>query len=357
MKALVELHVHLEGSVPPVLLRELAARHGQPGVVSACLAPDGERYRPCGDFAGFLRLIKAVCAVLRTPSDYHAAALALGNTLADNGIVYAEVIVGYGILQRDGRTPLPYQRALAEAAAAVAARRGVRMAWLPDSVRQWGPDAAWRDLEAAVAAGPALGVVGYGVGGDERAAPAAAFAPVLAAARGEGLGTTLHAGETGSPEAVRDAVLAAGVDRVGHALAAAAAPALLQLLRETETFVELCPGSNVATGVVPDRDAYPLAAFLDAGVRCCLNTDDPALFGLTLRGEYAAVAARGLAPSRAAAMQRDAVAAAFLPAAERQALQALLEEGAASPPGGGPEDPSPPAAPPPGSAAGPPPPG
>ncbi len=201
MRPLVELHVHLEGSVPPALLCELADRHGRPDVPAACLDAGGRSYRRCRDFGDFLELYKAVTSVLRTPSDYHAAALQLGNSLAGEGIVHAEVTVGYGILQRTGRAPLPFQEALAEAAAEVAQRHGVTLSWLPDSVRQWGVDAAWRDLEAAVAAGPRLGVVGYGIGGDETALPVADFAPVLAAARREGLGTVwykhLRAHETG----------------------------------------------------------------------------------------------------------------------------------------------------------------
>lgn len=284
-RALLELHVHLEGSLAPELLRALAERHGQPAVPAACLTPDGSRYLPVAGFAQFLERYKAVVSLLRTPRDYHEAALGLGAALAGQGVVYAEVTVGYGVMHRQGVATGPVQLALHEAAAQVAQERGVRMLWQADAVRQWGVDAAWKALDAALRCGPAMGVVAFGVGGDETALPAGDFAPLLAAASREGLGTTLHAGETGGAESVRDAVLA-GAQRIGHATSAAAAPDVLALMAGAGVFAELCPGSNVATGAVAGFAEHPLRAFLAAGVPCCLNTDDPALFGLSLRGEY-----------------------------------------------------------------------
>lgn len=320
---ILELHVHLEGAVTPARLRALAERHGRPEVPGICLA-DARRYHAPGDFAGFLDVFKAVKSVLRTPADYHAVALDLAAALAVQEVVYAEVTVGYGVMQRHGEDPLPVQAALAEAAAEAEATRGVVMRWIPDAVRQWGPDAAWRALEAACAAGAGLGVVGFGIGGEEYARPAAAYAAHLRDARAEGLGTTLHAGEAGDPAAVRDA-LAVGVRRIGHGTAAGADPQLVSMLAMSGTFVELCPGSNVATGAVARLADHPLRTFLDAGVRCCLNTDDPELFGLTLTGEYAAATEQfGLTVREADAMRWQALAVAFMPEDLRKRIGARL---------------------------------
>ncbi len=322
MKTL-ELHLHLEGAVTPSRLAILAERHGRPGVLDTCLAgPD--RYRAPGDFAGFLDVFKAVKSVLRTPADHRDVALDLAGALAEQDVVYAEVTVGYGVMQHHGEDPLPVQAALAEAAAEAESTCGVVMRWLPDAVRQWGPDAAWRALEAACKAGPDLGVVGFGIGGEEAARPAADYEAHFRDARSEGLGTTLHAGEAGDPAAVRDA-LAVGVQRIGHGTAAGGDPQLLSMLALSGTFVEFCPGSNAATGAVARHADHPLRAFLDAGVRGCLNTDDPALFGLTLAGEYAAAAEHlGLTPHEADDMRWQALAAAFMPDDLRQAINARL---------------------------------
>jgi adenosine deaminase len=296
-------------------------------VPAACLTPDGSRYLPVVGFAQFLERYKAVVSLLRTPRDYHEAALGLGAALAGQGVIYAEVTVGYGVLHRQGVAVAPVQLALHEAAAQVAQQHGVRMLWQADAVRQWGVDAAWKALEAAMRCGPAMGVVAFGVGGDETALPAGDFAPLLAAAKREGFGTTLHAGETGGAESVRAAVLA-GAQRIGHATAAGGAPEVLALMAEAGVFAELCPGSNVATGAVAGYEAHPLQAFLAAGVPCCLNTDDPALFGLELRGEYARVReALGLTEAQQRGMQAWAITASFATPVIRADINAMIADG------------------------------
>jgi aminodeoxyfutalosine deaminase len=347
MARLVELHTHLEGSVTPSRLVELAERHGQPTVPTACLTADGSRFRPPASFPDFLRIYQAITAVIRTPADHRALALDLARALADDEVVYCEATVSYGVLQRRGLDPLPVQQALHEAAAEARERHGLEIRWLPDAVRQFGPDAAARVLEVAAAAGRGLGVVGFGVGGDETAIPATEFAGVCGAAREAGLGVTIHAGETGGPDAVRDAVLACGATRIGHGIgavlgevtgwgegarrpaAARTAPeaedveATLALLATRGILVELCPGSNVVTGVLPDLAAHPLRTFIARGIPCCLNTDDRSLFGLDLRGEYErAAATHALTPAGVAAMQRQALAASFADGATRDGITA-----------------------------------
>ncbi len=289
---LVELHTHLEGSLTPTRLVTLADRHGQPGVPVRCLNPDGATYRST-DFHGFLDLYRIATSVVRTPGDYHEIARDLGEQLAADGVGYAEVMVSLGVVLKRGIEPRGVMTALAEAAAEVAETRGVVMRWIPDAVRQWGVDDGWRAWEAAHAAGRELGIVGFGLGGDETAGPAADFAALFAAVKAEGFGVSIHAGEIpdmgeAATESVRQAVEACGADRIGHGLAAAGDPGLLDLLAGRGVCVELCPRSNMATGNIARLEDHPLRAFLDAGVPCCLNTDDRTLFGLDLRGEYAA---------------------------------------------------------------------
>lgn len=310
----IELHLHLEGSLRPARLRTLAEAHGRPEVPGACLDASGESYRKCHDFMDFLMLFKAATSVVRTPRDHFDLAADLAADLARQGVSYAEVTVSYGVLQKRGLDPRPIQAALGDAAALAQERHGLRLRWQPDATRQWGVDAAWRVLEAAAAAGRAQGVVAFGLGGDETSLPAADFAEVFADARREGLGTTCHAGETTGPEAVREAVEACGVTRVGHALGAARDPAVLALLAARGVHAELCPGSNAATGVLARREEHPLRLFLDSGVGCSLNTDDPTLMGTDLAGEYAAARDyAGLTDAEIAGMAAAARAAAFEP--------------------------------------------
>ncbi len=312
----VELHTHLEGSVTPARLVQLAGKYGQPGVPLQCLDEQGRQYRFHG-FHGFLDLFKNVTQLLRRPEDYHLITLDLGRQLADDDVEYAEVIVSFGVMQVRQQDPLANQRAIWDAALQVAESHGVTLRFVPDAVRQFGRDAAMRAWEAAATCGRELGVVGFGLGGDETAGPAEDFADLCAEVRGEGLGLSLHAGEVtamgpAGARSVRQAVEVCGATRIGHGLCAAADPLVMGLLAARGVFVELCPSSNVATGNLDDLARHPLRAFLEAGIPCCLNTDDRTLFGLDLRREYQeAAAVLGLTDSEAQLMQKQARQAAF----------------------------------------------
>ena len=316
MSQRVELHTHLEGSLTPARLLALAERHGQPGLPTACLDPSGTAYRYEG-FAGFLRLYKDVTSVLRTPLDFREIALDLAEQFAADGVVYAEVTVSYGVLLSRGLDPLPIQQALHEVAQEVEEIRGIRMRWLPDAVRQWGIEKAWRAWEVAGTCGRDLGVVGFGLGGDETKGPAGEFAALFADVAVEGLGVTIHAGEIPSMDddgrqSVREAVEACGAMRIGHGVAVADDPLLLALLAARGVHVEMCPRSNLATGAIDRLEDHPLRSFLTAGVSCGLNTDDRGLFDLDLDGEIAAArAAFALTDDEVAGMAASARDAAF----------------------------------------------
>jgi adenosine deaminase/aminodeoxyfutalosine deaminase len=102
---------------------------------------------------------------------------------------------------------------------------------------------------------------------------------------------TAHAGETGGPESVW-AALRLGAERIGHGIAAARDVELMRQLRERDIPLEICITSNLATGVVKRLEDHPIRQLYDAGVPIVLNTDDPAMFGCTLVGEYRLAADR-----------------------------------------------------------------
>ena len=256
-------------------------------------------------------------SLFREPSDFHALALDLGGQLAADRVGYAEVSLSYGVMQWRDIDPIAVQRALAEAAAEVEETCNVRVRWIPDAVRQWTMDQAWHAWEAAATAGRDLGVVGFGLGGDEAARPTADFADLFHEVKGEGLGVSIHAGEVpamgqAALDSVRQAVEDCGADRIGHGLAAPNDPLLMASLAARGVFVELCPGSNVATGGLTTLSEHPLRAFLDQGIPCCLNTDDRSLFNLDLEGEYRqAENLLGLTATEQEGMRKAARKAAF----------------------------------------------
>lgn len=313
----IELHTHLEGSVTPERLLFLAERHGQPHLPAECLNAEGTAYE-FSDFLGFLDLFGKVTLLLRTPADFHGVALDLGKQLAGDGIKYAEVMLSYGVMLKRGIDPLQVQRALAEASAEIEDSRGVVMRWIPDAVRQWGLDQGWRSWEMAATAGRDLGVVGFGLGGDEANGPAREFVPLFEDVKSEGLGISIHAGEVPSmgekaaAESVRQAVEECGAHRIGHGLAAVNDAMLLATLAARNVFVEMCPGSNVRTGALQSLADHPVQKFLEAGVPCAINTDDRTLFGCDMESEMGAAKDElGITPQQMLDMQAAAWNAVF----------------------------------------------
>jgi adenosine deaminase len=170
-------------------------------------------------------------------------------------------------------------------------------------------------------------VVALGIGGDEANGPAELFTEVFREAREMGLHVVAHAGEACGPESVRKAVEMLGAERIGHGLTAARDTGVLALLRDRRIPLEVCPTSNVATGVLVRLEDHPLPRFLEAGVVVTLNTDDPAMFGTNLEQEYL-LASKTFALSREQVLGlcRNAVRAAFLPEPDKLALLALMPE-------------------------------
>ena len=130
-----------------------------------------------------------------------------------------------------------------------------------------------------------LGVIGIGIGGFEPGFPPELFATTFERARALGFRTTAHAGEAAGAASVWGAVRALRVDRVGHATRAAEDPELVKHLAATRIPLELCPLSNVRTGVITSVEAHPLRQYFDAGIPVSLNTDDPLFFGNSLAME------------------------------------------------------------------------
>jgi aminodeoxyfutalosine deaminase len=272
-----ELHVHLEGSLEPETLHELDP-----------YTPI-EDYRALyrfADFDGFLQAFGVVGKLLRTPEAYALATRRLLERLAAQNVRYAEIILAAGVVLWKGQEFGPIFDAVREAAAG----SPVEVRWILDAVRQFGAEHTMRVAELA-AARVSEGVVAFGIGGSEERGPAAWFGDAFRFAKAAGLHLTAHAGEGTTPQSVWDA-LALGAERIGHGIASIQDPALLRHLCERDIPLEIAITSNLATGVVRRLEEHPVRRLYDAGVPITLNTDDPAMFGSTLVGEYRLAARR-----------------------------------------------------------------
>jgi len=266
-----ELHLHLEGSVEPETMRELDPELSLEAVRAM--------YRIDG-FKGFIQAYKSVVERLRTPEDYAHITRALLLRLADESVRYAEITLSAGVVLWKGQEFAPIYRAVRQAAA----ESSIEVLWILDAVRHFGAGHAMQ-VEELAAERVNDGVVAFGIGGDEERGPASWFGEVYRTAKSAGLRLTAHAGETVGPESVR-AALEIGAERIGHGIRAVEDDALMRHLRDRDVPLEVCISSNVATGVVASLEAHPVRRLYDAGVPITLNTDDPAIFGATLSGEY-----------------------------------------------------------------------
>ena len=309
--AKADLHVHLVGSAAPHTVAALAARHPGSGVPAS--TDELQRFFRFRDFPHFHEVYTAVSRLVRTPVDVATLVEGLAADMKAQGTAYAEVTVTPVSHLRAGIRPAELAQALTAGAAAARARSGAELSWVYDISGGDGREGARLTLDAALRHPPA-GLVGFGLGGPEAGVRRADFQREFAAARAAGLHSLPHAGESTGAGEVWAAVRELGAERIGHGIAAAADQRLLAHLREQRITLEICPSSNVATGVVPGLTSHPLPGLLAAGVPVVLGSDDPPMFGTTLLEEYRrARDVLGLGSGQLRMLARASIEASFAP--------------------------------------------
>jgi aminodeoxyfutalosine deaminase len=329
-----ELHLHLEGSLTPSLLIQLAARHGE----KLSLETVTERYNT-HTFPEFLELFKWATSYLRKPEDYAQLAAHTLRELGRQNCRYAEITLSIGVmLLRNQNVEANFAAILESASHQKIAAHAPKVLWIFDAVRQFGPEKAMDVARAAVRL-KSQGVVAFGLGGNEESLPASDFRTVYDYVASEGLHRLAHAGETAGPQSIRDAIEILGAERIGHGISAIRDSQLMDLLVERQIPLEICPQSNICTGALAKLlgmtyarlEQHPLREFLSRGVPVTLATDDPAMFHTTLN-ETCAVAASEmrLTASQLVSIAESGFRHAFLPAAEKRILLADFRAKAAA---------------------------
>jgi aminodeoxyfutalosine deaminase len=318
-----ELHLHLEGSVDPATVAELSRRYNTP------LPTENNRYDIAGsgdvltedevrrlysykDFNGFLMAFKSVTERLRAPEDYELVTYRLMQKLRQQNVMHAEVYVSIGVIRWRGQPVEPLFEGMERGRERGQRDFGVSLLWIFDAVRHFGPEAAAEVFDLAARLRE-RNVVAVGIGGDEARGPAEWFRDLYRKAATNGLHLTAHAGETTGPESVWGA-LNIGAERIGHGLAAAQDPELLEVMAEKQVPVEVCISSNLRTGVCASLEEHPARKFFDHGLMVTLNTDDPAMFQTSLTREYElAQQVFGFSEEHLRELARNSFEASFLP--------------------------------------------
>jgi aminodeoxyfutalosine deaminase len=278
----VELHLHLVGSASLDTVLTLARRHPDGGVPTELDAL--RRFYTFTDFPHFLDVYRQV-NLLVTAADVVTLVTELAADLAARTVRYAEVQVTPVRHRMGGVDYDDLAQALVDGRTFARERHGVELGWVFDTDAILGPAGAEETVDFAVGHRPE-GTVGIGLGGSELGISRADFAPAFHRAVAAGLHSVPHAGETVGPGEIWAAVTELGAERIGHGIAAAQDPRLLEYLAAHHIPLEVCPTSNLLTGAAPSLAAHPLPALVAAGVPVTLATDDPGMFQTDLDAEY-----------------------------------------------------------------------
>ena len=319
-----EIHCHIEGAAPPALAQAQARKYG---VETGSFLRGGAYV--WSDFAEFLACYDKVASLFRTDEDYALLTETYLCELAAANTIYSEVIVSPDHGDRIGLGADAYIAGISAGIHTAREKTGIEARIIVTGERHFGPDRVISAAEYAARAKNPL-VTGFNMAGEERMGRVADYARAFDIAREAGLGLTIHAGEVCGAFSVSDALDLVRPSRIGHGVRAIEDPALVERLAELGTVLEVCPGSNIALKVFPGFGNHPLKRLKAAGVRVCLNSDDPPFFHTSLAREYEIASKEmGFSDAEIDAMTRTAVEAAFLDEDTRAKLLARLDGEAA----------------------------
>ncbi|WP_420442181.1 adenosine deaminase [Candidatus Palauibacter sp.] len=302
-----ELHIHVEGSLEPEMMFELARRNGVSLPYRS--AAEVRRAYSFGNLQEFLDLYYEGMNVLWTEEDFFELADAYLRRAAADNVVHVEMFFDPQAHTGRGVPPGTLMDGLDRAIVRSRAR-GVSVSLILCFLRHLTEREAFETLEAAEPYGGRL--LGVGLDSSEVGHPPSKFARVFDAARGMGLRLVAHAGEEGPPEYVWEALDVLGVERIDHGNRALEDDALVARLRDDRIPLTVCPLSNLALRVVEGLAAHPIKRMLDLGLLATVNSDDPAYFGGYINENFRRVAdAVGLSPEEIETLARNSLEAAF----------------------------------------------
>jgi aminodeoxyfutalosine deaminase len=289
----IELHVHLEATVRPERLLEIARRND---FVLPADSPEGirelYRYR---DFDHFIEVWILTTNALQSADDFRQVVVDYAAEAKRHGAVYVEGI--FSPIERTWRGVSwdDIFGGYCDGAQEARELHGVEVLLTPDVTRA-APVEDGFELVRRATKYRDRGIVGIGLGGEEARYPPEKFTGVFEVVREEGLGSVPHAGEVVGPTSIRGALDALHADRIRHGIKAVEDPALLKELAERRVVLDVTPISNLRTRVVKTLAEHPLPELAAAGIPCTVSTDDPEMFDTDLTREYDAVLSLGLDP-------------------------------------------------------------
>jgi adenosine deaminase len=316
-----EIHLHIEGTLEPELMFELAQRNGV-----ALPFPDVEAVRRAYVFDSlqpFLDIYFAGCAVLVTEQDFYDLTKAYLTRAHEQGVRHTEVFFDPQSHTERGVPLGAVMNGIAGAFQDAEREWGITWRLILDFMRHLSADDAMATLDEALAFRHLF--VAVGLDSTELGNPPSKFEAVFARARAEGLLTVAHAGEEGPPSYISEALDLLRVSRIDHGVRCTEDDALVERLIVEQVPLTVCPLSNVQLKVFPDLASHNLATMLRRGLLVTCNSDDPAYFGGYIADNYIAVAdALALDDKEVLELARNSFVASFISEEEKQRHLATL---------------------------------
>ena len=311
-----ELHLHIEGTLEPELMLQLAQRNG---IELAYGSVDEIRHAySFSRLQDFLDLYYQGMSVLRTEEDFYNLTWAYLTKVHYQNVVHTEIF-----FDPQGHTErgVAFEAALEGIDQALAYGRqklGITSKLIMCFLRHLSEEAAIETFEQALPHREKI--FGIGLDSSETGHPPSKFARVFERARGEGFACVAHAGEEGPPEYVWDALDVLKVDRIDHGVRSMDDPDLVRRLAESGMTLTVCPLSNIRLCVFDDMRLHPLRRMLEQGLAATVNSDDPAYFGGYMNENFEAPAeALDLSLEELETLGRNAFTGSFLAEPEKAA--------------------------------------
>lgn len=277
----VELHLHLEGAIPLTALWQLIEKYN--AVSSVGSFSQMEQKFQYKDFQHFIDTWVWKNNFLREYEDFTLIASKVAEDLASQNIIYVEAFYSPGDFIRHGLEPQKLTEAIRKGLDVHADKITVNL--VADLIRDFGPEQGMTWVKQ-IHEVKNLGVLGIGIGGSEQTFPPEPYEAVYEQARNLGFKTSAHAGEAAGSESIWGAIRSLKVDRIGHGVRAIDDPELVSFLKSEQIPIEMCPISNLRTGVVAGIELHPIKKLYEEGLLITVNTDDPKMFNSSLAYEY-----------------------------------------------------------------------
>ncbi len=315
-----ELHCHLDGSVRPETMLELAREQGvaMPAATPAALR-EHMIVRDARSLEEYIARFEVTLSVMQTPTALERIAYELAVDAADEGVRYIEVRYAPVLNVRKGLSLGEAVEAPLRGLARAEREKPIVARLILCSLRTLSPDVSLELARLAVAY-RGRGVVGFDLEGAEQGNPAVRHLEAFEHARCNDLACTCHAGEGAGADSVREALHVCGADRIGHATRLIDDERLTEYVNDRRIPLEICLTSNVQTRATESYETHPLRRYFERGLNVVLNTDNRLMSGVTLVDEYERAASLGFGFDELATIALNGFESAFLPHRERQLL-------------------------------------